>query len=234
MTAPVKGDVWAKADQLPEEVRTATGDLILILADNKRVLGMRYSDWILGAPSVAAGIACSAMAQDEWGHGRIFYSMLRDFDFDPGYLEHEREASEYRNSELIDTPTDGWPGLIAVNLLLDTAMSVQFDALGASRFEPIHYKVHKLLEGERFHFEHARGWTTRLTATDAGRDVMREAFEPVWVSCLRWFGPADDPLGAVLSDAGITDASSAATDSPLVASMSTTFSANSPSASVPV
>ena len=86
-------------------------------------------------------------------------------------------------------------------------MSVQFDALGASRFEPIHYKVHKLLEEERFHFEHARGWTARLTATDAGRDVMREAFEPVWVSCLRWFGPADDPLGAVLSNAGITDAS---------------------------
>ena len=206
MSATSKTSAWTKAAQLPEEARTATGDLILVLADNKRVLGMRYSDWILGAPSVEAGIACSAMAQDEWGHSRILYSMLRDFGFDPAHLEHDRESKEYRNSELIDSAAEGWPGLIALNLLLDTAMSVQFDALGASRFEPIHYKVRKLLEEERFHFEHARGWVSRLSATDAGRNALREAFEPVWGSCLRWFGPPDDALGTALADAGIADA----------------------------
>jgi phenylacetate-CoA oxygenase PaaI subunit len=206
MTMTSKTDVWAKAAQLPDEARVATSDLILILADNKRVLGMRYSDWILGAPSVEAGIACSAMAQDEWGHSRILYSMLRDFELDPVHLEHDRDANEYRNCELIDSPADGWPRLIALNLLLDTAMSVQFDALGASRFEPLHYKVRKLLEEERFHFEHARGWVSRLSGTEAGRSALREAFEPVWGSCLRWFGPADDPLAAALANAGITDA----------------------------
>ena len=206
MTMTSKTDAWTKAAQLPEAARAATGDLILVLADNKRVLGMRYSDWILGAPSVEAGIACSAMAQDEWGHSRILYSMLRDFDFDPANLEHERDASEYRNSELIDSPADNWPRLIALNLLLDTAMSVQFEALGASRFEPIHYKVRKLLEEERFHFEHARGWVSRLSGTEAGRQALREAFEPVWVSCLRWFGPSDDAPGAALAEAAIADA----------------------------
>jgi ring-1,2-phenylacetyl-CoA epoxidase subunit PaaC len=201
-----KTDAWTTAEQLPEEARGATGDLILLLADNKRVLGMRYSDWILGAPSVEAGIACSAMAQDEWGHSRILYALLRDFGFDPKSLEHDRDAAAYRNSELIDSPLDGWPGLIAVNLLLDTALSVQFEALGASRFEPLHYKVRKLLEEERFHFEHARGWVTRLSGTEAGRDALSAAFEPVWAACLRWFGPADDPLGTTLAAAGVADA----------------------------
>jgi len=201
-----KAGAYTKAAQLPDATREATGDLILLLADNKRVLGMRYSDWILGAPSVEAGIACSAMAQDEWGHSRILYAMLRDFGLDPGGLEHDRDSAEYRNSELIDSPTDGWPTLLALNLLLDTALSIQFDALGASRFEPLHYKVRKLLEEERFHFEHARGWVTRLCGTEAGRDALRSAFEPVWVACLRWFGPADDPLGVALASGEITDA----------------------------
>lgn len=30
--------------------------------------------------------------------------------------------------------------------------------------------------------------------------------EPVWDACLRWFGEADDPLGARMAEAGITDA----------------------------
>ena len=45
--------------------------LILTLADSKRMMGIRYSDWLLGAPSIEAGIAVSSMAQDEWGHARL-------------------------------------------------------------------------------------------------------------------------------------------------------------------
>ena len=70
---------YAKPADLPDDVRDHLGSLLIVLADNKRLLGMRYSDWLLGAPALEAGIACSAMAQDEWGHGRILYAMLRDF-----------------------------------------------------------------------------------------------------------------------------------------------------------
>ncbi len=195
---------YAHASELPEEVRSHLADLLLVLADNKRLLGIRYADWILGAPSVEAGIACSAMAQDEWGHGRIVYAMLKDFGLNPDQLEHERDSADYRNSELLDRPAETWPDLLAVNLLLDAALSVQFEAMQASRFEPIHYKVRKLLEEERFHFEHGRGWTTRLAETEKGREAMQSAFEPVWRSSLRWFGPPDDPQGAALAEAGVT------------------------------
>jgi phenylacetate-CoA oxygenase PaaI subunit len=192
------------AAEVPPEARDHLRDLLLTLADNKRLLGIRYSDWILGAPSVEAGIACSAMAQDEWGHGRIVYAMLKDFGLDPGALEHEREASEYRSSALLDAPIETWPGMMALNLLLDTAISVQFEAMESSRFEPIHYKARKLLEEERFHFEHARGWAARLAMTDAGREALQEALEPAWRDCLRGFGPSGDPLARSLADAGIT------------------------------
>ena len=194
------------AEDVPEEVRDDLAALLLSLADNKRLLGMRYSEWLLGAPTLEAGIACSAMAQDEWGHSRILYAMLKDFGEDPGHLEHEREASEYLNCELLDDPPDRWTGLVALNALLDTALSVQVESLKDSRFEPLHYKVRKVLEEERFHFEHGRGWLARMGQTPAGRTALKEALSPAWQSCLRWFGAPDGGLIARLHAAGMSDA----------------------------
>jgi len=197
------------AEDLPGEAREALGELLLTLADDKRMLGMRYSDWILGAPSVEAGISCSAMAQDEWGHGRIVYAMLKDFGRDPERLEHERAAEEYRNSSLTDRDVSSWPELVALNLLLDTALTIVFEALHDSRFEPIHYKVRKLLDEERYHFEHARGWTARLAETPAGRGALDTAFRGAWNACLGSFGPDDDPVTTVLAANGIVSSDSA-------------------------
>ena len=160
------------AGDVPMELRADLAALLLSLADNKRLLGMRYAEWLLGAPTLEAGIACSAMAQDEWGHSRILYAMLKDFGEDPGRLEHEREATEYLNSELLDDPPAEWAGLVALNFLLDAALSVQIEALKDSRFEPLHYKVRKVLEEERFHFEHGRGWVARMAQTRAGGELV--------------------------------------------------------------
>ncbi|MFQ5746950.1 MAG: Phenylacetic acid catabolic protein [Gemmatimonadota bacterium] len=197
---------FASAADLPEALRGHLGSLLLVMADNKRLLGMRYSEWILGAPTLEAGISCSAMAQDEWGHSRILYAMLKDFGEDPGHLEHEREAEAYCGSELLDSAAGTWAELLALNLLLDAALTVQFEALLSSRFEPLHYKMRKLLEEERFHAGHGRGWVTRLAETDAGRDALRSAFAPAWTSCLRWFGREDSEIVGALLEAGIVDA----------------------------
>ncbi len=194
------------ADDVPEELRDDLAALLLSLADNKRLLGMRYSEWLLGAPTLEAGIACSAMAQDEWGHSRILYAMLKDFGLDPGHLEHEREADEYLSNELLDEPPAEWSGLVALNFLFDTALSVQVESLKESRFEPLHYKVRKILEEERFHFEHGRGWLSRLAQTLAGRKALENALAPAWQSCLSWFGGSDEGLIDRLSTAGFSDA----------------------------
>jgi len=204
--SPARTDSFKSADELPPDVREALAATLLCLADNKRILGMRYGDWIMGAPTLEAGIACSAMAQDEWGHGRILYATLKDFGFDAGKLEHEREADEYRNSELLDAPVQTWPELLALNLLFDAALSVQVEALTDSRYEPILFKTRKLLEEERFHFEHGRGWAMRLGDTGAGRKALEAAFRKAVGPCLRWFGRPDSGFGRQLVDAGVVNA----------------------------
>ncbi len=184
-------DSFKSADELSEPVRNALSATLLSLADNKRLLGMRYGEWILGAPTLESGIACSAMAQDEWGHGRILYATLKDFGIDPGALEHERAAADYLSSELLDSAIVEWPDLLALNLLFDAALSVQVEALTNSSYEPIHFKTRKLLEEERFHFEHGRGWAIRLSETAAGRAALEAAFRKAMASSLRWFGRSE-------------------------------------------
>src|SRR5919109_567488 len=112
MTSMVTNQALKAAD-LPVVARGALRDLILVLADSKRLLGMRYANWILGAPELEAGIACASMAQDEWGHARLLYALLREFGDDVDALEHGRDANEYRNIEALDTEPTSWPRLVA-------------------------------------------------------------------------------------------------------------------------
>ena len=179
------------AEELAPEIRDALRDLILTLADNKRLLGIRYSDWMLGAPTLESGIAASSMAQDEWGHGRLTYALLSDFGDEPNRIEHEREADEYHSMEALDRPLPSWNELIAAALLLDTALTTQFEALAESRYSPVHNRVQKLLDEETLHFQHAAGWTRRLAGAPAVRDDFRAALTRFLPEALRWFGPAD-------------------------------------------
>jgi ring-1,2-phenylacetyl-CoA epoxidase subunit PaaC len=188
------------------QTRTALRDLILILADSKRLLGTRYAAWILGAPELETGIACASMAQDEWGHGRLLYALLKDFGDDVDRLEHARAAHEYRNIEILDRAPASWAELVALNALVDPALTVQLEALRTSAYPPVRQRVGKLLDEEHFHSAHGVAWLRRMArSSDAGRAAITEAVGTVLPIVLRWFGTESGT--ATLRAADITDAS---------------------------
>jgi 1,2-phenylacetyl-CoA epoxidase catalytic subunit len=201
--SPVATDAMVeKAAELSPEERSALRTVILALADSKRVLGLRYSDRMLGAPTLEAGIAASSMAQDEWGHARLTYALLGDFGDDPKALEHERPAAEYRSHPTLDAPLDTWPDFIAAMLAVDTALTAQYRALAESRYAPAHNRIQKMLDEERFHFAYAAGWVRRLAAVPELREALAVSLGRYLPEALRWLG--DDEGGAVrrLLDAG--------------------------------
>ena len=51
-------------------------DVVLSLADNKQMLGLRYAEWATRAPSLEADIAAAAMGLDDLGHSRVLYGCL--------------------------------------------------------------------------------------------------------------------------------------------------------------
>lgn len=188
---------------LAPAVRAAVRDLILVLADSKRLLGYRYAEWMLGAPELESGIACSSMAQDEWGHARLLYSLLKDFDDDVDALEHGREPEAYRSMDVLDRPAESWPAVVALMTLADVALSLQVEALRSSSYGPLRQRVEKLLEEEKFHAAHGVAWFRRLAGgTDAARSALRDAVVSVLDPVLRWFGPDSERAGE-LKDAGV-------------------------------
>src|SRR5688500_912014 len=163
-------------------------DLILVLADSKRMLGTRYAEWILGAPELETGIACASMAQDEWGHARLLYALLKDFDEDIDRLEHGREPHEYASIELLDRSPASWAEFVAINALVDTALTVQLRALTESSYTPLRQRVGKLIDEERFHEAHGVAWSRRLASTPDGRSAFSAAVQQVLPRVVRWFG----------------------------------------------
>jgi len=190
--------------------RDAVRELILVLADSKRLLGMRYAGWILGAPELEAGIAAASMAQDEWGHGRLLYALLKEFGDDVTAIEHEREPDAYASMDCLDDPPADWPGLVALNVLADGALSAQFEALRESSHAPLRQRVAKLLDEERFHSAHGVAWFRRLAGGgDATRNALAAAVRAVLPAVLQWFGPDSDRARMLVAE-GIVDAAGSA------------------------
>ncbi len=194
------------ADALDPGLRDVVRDLVLVLADSKRLLGFRYGGWILGAPELETGIACAAMAQDEWGHARLLYALLKDFGDDVEAIEHGREPHEYRNMAALDREPDDWTGLVALNALADTALAVQLGAFRQCCYLPLRQRTEKLLAEERFHQAHGVAWARRYArATPAARAAFTAAARALLPGVLAWFGPTGG-RGDLLAQASLCDA----------------------------
>jgi len=194
------------AAALAPELRAAVRDLVLVLADSKRLLGFRYGGWILGAPELETGIACAAMAQDEWGHARLMYALLKDFGDDVERLEHARPPGEYRSMAVLDREPEDWAGVVALNLLADGALTVQIAAFRDCCYLPLRQRTEKLLAEERYHQAHGVAWARRYaTGAPAARDAFAATARTLLPAVLAWFGPAGAQADA-LAEAGICDA----------------------------
>jgi len=189
---------------LPKQLQLPIFDLVLSIADTKHLLGLRYGEWLC-APVLESSIAASAMAQDEFGHARLFYTLIDEF-VKLGLPKRNEVPAEYRNIEVLDRPFEGWVDFVAANALVDAALLVQLEAFGQSSFAPLRRLVPKLSQEEVFHVQHAKGWVTQLAqANERAKAELEKAMKRTWTAVLCWFGPQEDPVGRALIEGGIQD-----------------------------
>jgi 1,2-phenylacetyl-CoA epoxidase catalytic subunit len=185
---------------LDDEGRAALERLILTLADSKRMMGIRYSDWLLGAPSLETGISASSMAQDEWGHARLLYAMLKDLGKDPVPVEHDRDASEYASIEALDEEMPDWAALVAAMVLADGAITAMLRSFADGNFSAAISRVPKMLAEEEFHSSLGAAWYRRLASTEGeARDLLSGATKAMLPALLAWVGADDAPMARVVS-----------------------------------
>ena len=193
-------------ETLSDEQKAALKRFILRLADGKRLMGIRYSDWLLGAPSIETGIAMSSMCQDEWGHARLLYAMLKELGHDPEKLEHDRPAEEYANPHALDEEFSDWAGVVAAILLMDGALTVALRGFGEGGFELAQTRVPKMVDEEEFHHDLGQAWFRRFaTANTEARERLKAAAEGELPRILSWLDPQDAPAKALAEAGLVTD-----------------------------
>jgi phenylacetate-CoA oxygenase PaaI subunit len=164
-------------------------DLVLSLADNKQMLGLRYAEWATRAPSLEADIAAAAMGLDDLGHSRVLYGCLEPLGADPRAPERESDPATLRNLAYFDEPWTEWSQFVAANAILDTAFTVMIEACVGGSVDVLQHRLRKMLMEERYHFLHGRSWLR--SGIDAG------PLDRAWLEAIEWFGPSDGETAAL-------------------------------------
>jgi ring-1,2-phenylacetyl-CoA epoxidase subunit PaaC len=193
------------ATTLGPEVSAALVRHVITLADSKRLLGIRYSDWLLGSPSIETGIAASSMAQDEWGHARLLYAMLKDMGLDPGPVERDRPAAAYASLDVLDQRFSDWAAVVTAMVAVDGALSLALDAFASGSYEPARSRIPKMLAEEVFHREMGAAWFTRLASgSRSARERLAAELRRMLPRTLAWLDPADAAHGALVESGVVT------------------------------
>ena len=158
-------------------------DLVLSIADNKQMLGLRYAEWATRAPSLEADIAAAAMGLDDLGHSRVLYGCLEPLGADPRGPERESDPASLRSLRYFDEPWREWAQFVAANAILDTAFTVMIEACVGGSVEVLQHRLRKMLMEERYHFLHGRSWLR------SGIDAA--PLNQAWQEAIEWFGPPD-------------------------------------------
>jgi phenylacetate-CoA oxygenase PaaI subunit len=188
---------------LSPDAQDALFYLVARLADNKHFLGRNYADWCSGAPTLESAVA--AMAQDELGHARALYPLLKSLAPRAGPEIDPETRTAFLRVSLLDQPFADWMRFVAANFLTDNALTVTFAAVRTSTYEPLAGRGRKVLQEERVHAAHAEAWVRRL-AREGGalRAACETALREHWNETLCWFGRPDS--ADALFAAGVLDA----------------------------
>lgn len=161
--------------------------LVLSLADNKQLLGLRYAEWAIRAPSLEADIAAAGMGLDDIGHSRVLYGCLEPLGEDPRPgLARDSDPASYLAVAYLDRPWESWSQFVAANAVLDTAFTAVIQALVDGGVDVLQQRLRKMLQEERYHFLHGRSWLRS--------GVEEEPLARAWREAIEWFGPPDGEL----------------------------------------
>jgi 1,2-phenylacetyl-CoA epoxidase catalytic subunit len=185
----------------------AMASLIGSLADNKAALGRRYGGWAVSAPTLESAVAAAAMAQDELGHARSTYPVLKAL----GVEGDDDALGGDCHLAMLDDELPDWIAFVAANLLVDGVLATFVAACTDSTIVPMAQRAKKILQEEGSHRVHGEAWAKRLCRS-GGREraALVERLEETWEHAGRWAGPAGDPGFAAAVESGMIRSDAAA------------------------
>jgi phenylacetate-CoA oxygenase PaaI subunit len=199
--------LYQNVEELEPAVVDALRRWMMALADTKHRLGIRTSEWMNSTPALEGAVGASAITQDELGHARSYYSVLRYFPDVPEAIgfENDLEARDvYYNPQQLNESWASWLDLIVANVLLDRALQLAVAATRTSCYGPLQTRSAKILQEESYHRIFGDSWLARLAAQqDRVKGRLQDSLDSFWGTAIAWIGPDDDPISHQLFAAKI-------------------------------
>src|SRR2546430_5140933 len=157
--------------------------LVKSLADNKQLLGMRYAEWCIAAPTLEADIAAAAMGLDDIGRGRGLCGLVAELGAADSGTD---ESPSYANVPFLDRRWTDWSEFVAGNAVLDSAFTLMMESLANGNVDVLRTRLKKMLQEEHYHTLHGRSW---MQEVKAGAALTR-----TWRESLEWIGPENSDV----------------------------------------
>ncbi|QLG62605.1 1,2-phenylacetyl-CoA epoxidase subunit PaaC [Halorarum salinum] len=186
-------------DDLTAEQQLALEGLLFRLADDEFVHAERLTEWQIFAPTIESDLALANVAQDEFGHARLWYELLQELGYTEAECVWERPPGEWTHATLVERPfeEDGWGDAVVRGYLYDVAERLRLDALVDTSYAPLADRVGKALAEEDYHRDHAESWLERLSADPASHERVQAAVEELFPPALTLFAPGPREEGVV-------------------------------------
>lgn len=191
---------------LPEGVDGADlGAYCLMLGDDALVASQRLQEWVAAAPELEEDVALANIALDLLGQARLLLSRAGLADGtgrDEDALAYLRDARDFRNVTLAETPNGDFARTVAKLLVLSSWRLAALERLVTSRDPVLAAIAAKGVKELTYHRDWAARWVVRLgDGTELSRARMVEGLAAVWPHLGELF--ATSPVEARMAEGGV-------------------------------
>lgn len=159
-------------------------DFLLQLGDDRLVLGHRLSEWCGHAPVLEEDIALTNIALDEIGQSAAFLRLAgvtEGKDRDEDDLAYFREATQFRNVQLVEQPNGDFAATIARQFFFDVYDRLLLVELQRSEEKQLADISAKAIKEATYHLRHSTEWMLRLgRGTDESKQRLQSAVNELW------------------------------------------------------
>jgi ring-1,2-phenylacetyl-CoA epoxidase subunit PaaC len=169
---------------LDSQSRTALFEFLLRLGDDRLVLGHRLSEWCGHAPVLEEDIALTNIALDEIGQATAFLHLAGEVEAKhrtEDDLAYFREATHFRNVQLVEQPNGDFAFTVARQFFFDTYNYLLLGELQKSLYVHLAGIAAKGLKEATYHLRHSKEWMLRLgDGTEESHRKAQDAVDNLW------------------------------------------------------
>lgn len=190
---------------MPAAVASSSYEYLLRLGDDRLVLGHRLSEWCGHGPILEEDIALANIALDLIGQASLYLKLAGATEGkgrDEDALAYFREATDYRNLQIVELPKGDYAFTIVRQFFFDVFNYHLLEQLQKSSNAELAGIAAKGFKEARYHIRHSSEWVVRLgDGTDESHARAQKAVNDLWRFTSEMF--ASDDVDREISAAGI-------------------------------